>query len=135
MSPSHAKIRTLATERKSPMKSIVLALIPAFASTAALAQAPAAPAAPAAPQVAPAKCEPKPVYPGLKAMQDENDVAKFRETLRNYQLCMKTYIDERKAIVKAHTEAANAATAEHNAVIEKFRADQDAARKEQDAKK
>jgi hypothetical protein len=132
MSPSHVKIRTLATERKSPMKSIVLALIPALAATAALAQAPATPAAP---QVAPAKCEPKPVYPGLKAMQDENDVAKFRETLRNYQLCMKAYIDERKAIVKVHTEAANAATAEHNAVIEKFRADQEAARKKQEAKK
>ena len=136
MSPGQVKIRTLAIERKSPMKSIALALIPAFAATAALAQAPAAPAAAsAAPQVAPAKCEPKPVYPGLKAMQDENDVAKFRETLRNYQLCMKTYIDERKASVKVHTEAANAATAEHNAVIEKFRADQDAARKEQEAAK
>jgi len=132
MSARHARIRTLAIERKSPMKSIILALIPAFATTAALAQAPATPAAP---EGAPAKCEPKPVYPGLKAMQDENDVAKFRETLRNYQLCMKSYIDERKAFVKAHSEAANAATAEHNAIIEKFRADQDAARKEQDAKK
>ncbi len=111
--------------------ALALALGAATAHAQAPAAAPAAPAAPAAVTVAPAKCEPKPVYPGLKAMQDEAEVTKFREQLRNYQLCMKAYIDERRAIVKAHTDALNAAAAEHNAVIEKFRADQDAAQKAQ----
>jgi hypothetical protein len=122
------------------MKRTAIALALSLGAATAHAQAPAAPA-PAAPAaqaapavtVPPAKCDPKPVYPGLKAMQDETEVTKFRETLRNYQLCMKAYIDERRAIVKAHTEALNAAAAEHNAVIEKFRADQDAAQKAQQA--
>jgi hypothetical protein len=119
------------------MKHTAIALALAVGATAAWAQAPATPAAaapapaPAAVTVAPAKCEPKPVYPGLKAMQEEAEVTKFRDQLRNYQLCIKAYIDERRAHIKANTDALNAAAAEHNAVIEKFRADQDAAQKEQ----
>ncbi len=121
------------------MKRTAIALALALGTASAWAQAPAAPdtaasaaAAPAA-SVAPHKCEPKPVYPGLKAMQEESEVTKFRETLRNYQLCIKGYIDERRAAIKANTDALNAAATEHNTVIEKFKADQDAAQKAQQA--
>lgn len=135
MSPSHDKLRTLAIERNPTMKRSTLALALAFCATAALAQAPAAPAAPAAAapsatSVTPAKCEPKPVYPGVKAMQDDKKREAFSLVLKNYQDCVKAYVAERKSAVEANNAAIRAAVEEHNAVLTKFREDQDAAKKE-----
>jgi hypothetical protein len=135
MSANHDTLRTLAIERNPTMKRTALALALAFCATAALAQAPAAPAAPApaatpAVAVAPAKCEPKPVYPGVKAMQDDKKREAFSLVLKNYQDCVKTYVAERKATVEANNAAIRAAVEEHNAVLTKFREDQDAAKKE-----
>ena len=120
------------------MKRNALALALAFFATAALAQAPAAPAASAAPApaatpavlVPPAKCEPKPVYPGVKVMQDDKKREAFSLVLKNYQDCVKTYVAERKAMVEASNAAIRAAVEEHNAVLTKFREDQEAAKKE-----
>ena len=115
------------------MNRTVFALALALGATAALAQAPAAPAAPAAspvPAVPAAKCEPKPVYPGLKAIQDEKKREAFQLVLKNYQDCVKNYVAERKAFIEASNAAIRAAVEEHNAVLTKFREDQDAAKKE-----
>jgi len=135
MSANHDTLRTLAIERNPTMKRSALALALAFCATAALAQAPAAPAAapaattPAA-TVTPAKCEPKPVYPGVKVMQDDKKREAFSLVLKNYQDCVKTYVAERKSAVEANNAAIRAAVEEHNAVLTKFREDQDAAKKE-----
>jgi len=115
------------------MKRTVLAIALAMGATAALAQAPAAPAAPAvpatpaAPDVSPAKCEPKPAYPGLKALQDERKRETFQKDLKSYQDCIRTYVGDRKAAVDANNAAMRAAVEEHNAIMSKIRADQDAA--------
>jgi hypothetical protein len=115
------------------MKRTVLAIALAMGATAALAQAPAAPAAPAvpatpaAPDVPPAKCEPKPAYPGLKALQDERKRETFQKDLKSYQDCIRTYVGDRKAAVDANNAAMRAAVEEHNAIMSKIRADQDAA--------
>jgi len=135
MSANHDKLRTLAIERNPTMKRTALALALAFCATSALAQAPAAPAAPVpaatpAISVTPAKCEPKPVYPGVKVMQDDKKREAFSLVLKNYQDCVKAYVAERKATVEANNAAIRAAVEEHNAVLTKFREDQEAAKKE-----
>ena len=114
------------------MKRTSIAIGLTLAATAAFAQAPAAPGATAAVEVPPAKCEPKPVYPGISDLKYEKDLEVFRDQLRAYQECIRNYLNARRASINAHTDAANAATAEHNAVIEKFRADQEAARKQRE---
>ncbi|HEX4944386.1 MAG TPA: hypothetical protein VFV55_08530 [Usitatibacteraceae bacterium] len=108
--------------------AVVLAFV--LGTTAAFAQAPAAPAAPAAPVVEPARCEPKPVYPGIKAIQDDKKREAFQQVLKGYQDCIKAYVAERKAFVEASNAAIRAAVEEHNAVMNKFREDQEAAKKE-----
>ena len=106
------------------MKRTVLAIALAMGATAALAQAPAAPAAP---EVPPAKCEPKPAYPGLKALQDERKRETFQKDLKSYQDCIKAYVGDRKAAVDANNAAMRTAVEEHNAIMTKIRTDQDAA--------
>lgn len=89
---------------------------------AALAQQPSEPAAPAAApaaiQVAPPKCEPKPEWPGRLASNHRQRL--FNNELKAYKDCMNTYLDEQKARMKAHQEAANAAITEHNEVMQKI---------------
>lgn len=131
MSTFHAKLRTLAIERNPMMKRTALALALAVGATAALAQAPAAPATPAAPQIPPAKCEPKPVYPGVKAVQDDSKREKFQAQIKAYQDCVKAYVTERKAFVEASNAAIRTTVEEHNAVMNKIREEQEAAKKEQ----
>jgi hypothetical protein len=110
------------------MKRTVLAIALAAGASAALAQAPAAPAAaPAAPEVPAAKCEPKPAYPGLKALQDERKRETFQKDLKSYQDCIRIYVGERKAAVDANNAAMRVAVEEHNAIMTKIRAEQDAA--------
>lgn len=116
------------------MKRTVLAIALCVGTTAALAQAPAAPAAPAAPEVPPAKCEPKPAYPGLKALQDEGKRETFQKDLKAYQDCIKAYVAVRTAAVNANNAAMRAAVEEHNAIMTKIRTDQDAAKPPEPAK-
>ena len=109
------------------MKSAALLVVLATAATVAVAQAPA-PAAPAAPTVtvAPAKCEPKPEYPGRLASDTRNKV--FEKEMKAYKDCMNAYLEERKATIKANEVAANAAIEEHNTVMKKIQEEQAAAR-------
>ena len=134
MSAIHGRIRTLATERNSLMKRTVLALaFLAAGATAALAQAPATPAVPAA-AVPPAKCEPKPAYPGAKAIQHDMKREQFQKEIKAYQDCVKNYVADRKAFIEASNAAIRATVEEHNAIMTKIREEQDAARKEQEGK-
>ena len=110
------------------MKHAALALASAFVASAALAQAPApAPATPAAEAIKP-KCEPKPEYPGRLAMTVDMKRKGFERDMKNYETCMKAFLDERKKAIQANEAAANAAVEEYNATMTKIRAEQEAAR-------
>ena len=110
------------------MKHAVLALACAFAATAALAQAPAtAPAAPAVEMPKP-KCDPVPEYPGRLAMSVESKRKVFERDMKNYETCMKAFLEERKAVIKANETGANAAIEDYNATMKKIREEQEAAR-------
>ena len=127
------------------LNRLVLALSLALGASGALAQAPAAPAAPAtsaspatpASPAAPAgnlvpqaRCEPQPVYPGAKAIQDPEKREALTRVIKDYQDCVRDYVDERKAYVEASNAAIRKAVEEHNAVMNKFREDQEKAKKE-----
>jgi cbb3-type cytochrome oxidase cytochrome c subunit len=109
------------------MKNLqILAATAAFAATAALAQPTDVPKA---------ACEPKPSYPGLKAMKSDVEVKAFENSMKTYKECVVKYISDRKTSAKQHQEAENAAAKEYNDVMGKIRADQEAALKEQEAAK
>jgi hypothetical protein len=110
------------------MKHAALALACAFATSAALAQAPAA--APAAPvvEMPKPKCEPVPEYPGRLAMSVESKRKGFERDMKNFETCMKAFLEERKAIIKANETGANAAIEDYNTVMKKIREEQEAAR-------
>ena len=76
------------------------------------------------------KCEPKPTYPGMKHFKSDAEVKAFEGQIKSYKECIMGYISDRKASIKAHEQAANAATDEHNKVMEKIRTDQEASRAE-----
>jgi hypothetical protein len=117
------------------MKRTLIATGLALGSLAAFAQEPAkAPEAPKASEIAPAACEPKPIYPGVDKIKSEADVDKLKVMVKKYQDCVKAYVTERNAAAKANTEAGNAAVREHNAVMKKFVDDQEAAKKAQEEK-
>ena len=80
-------------------------------------------------------CEPKPTYPGLKAMKSDVEVKAFEASMKAYKECIVKYISDRKSSVKAHQEAENNAAKEYNEVMGKIRADQEAALKDQEAAK
>lgn len=89
------------------MKSITLAaLLLAGAATAAHAQQPL--------EIPKHKCEPKPVLPGPRMMEDNSVRKRFQRDIDAYKNCMKAYADERAAAAKAHTDAGNAAINEYN---------------------
>jgi hypothetical protein len=77
-------------------------------------------------------CDPKPSYPGLKAMKSDVEVKAFEGSMKAYKECIVAYISARKTSVKAHQSAENAAASEYNEVIGKIRTDQEAAIKEVD---
>ena len=114
------------------MKRTALAIVLALSAATAFAQAPAtpAPAAAATPTVPEAKCEPIPVYPGVKAIQDDDKREAFTKVLRNYQECIKAYVAERKSFIEASNASIRKAVEEHNEVMNKFREDQEKAKKE-----
>jgi hypothetical protein len=99
-----------------------------FAVAQAFAQAPA----PAAPEVPKHNCDPKPVYQPLKS---DAEVKALSAKMAAYKDCFVAYIAERRAVVKANQAADEAAAKEYNEAINKFRADQEAAVAEQEAKK
>jgi hypothetical protein len=68
------------------------------------------------------KCEPKPEYPGRLAMQSDTRSKLFEREVKAYQACMNKYLDDRKAVMKANEENANAAIAEYNAVMKALNA-------------
>ena len=76
------------------------------------------------------KCEPKPVYPGMKHFKSDVEVKAFEGQIKSYKECIMGYISDRKAAMKAHEQASNAAADEHNKVMEKIRTDQEASRAE-----
>lgn len=104
---------------------MIRAALAALASAVALAAAAQQPSA--VPEV---KCEPKPVYPGLKALRGEAEVKAFEGQIRAYKDCITGYINERRAASRAHEAAANAAADEHNRIMEKIRNDQQLAQAE-----
>jgi len=109
------------------MKTIkILAAAAGFAVAQAIAQPTDVPRA---------SCEPKPTYPGLKAMKSDVEVKAFEATMKNYKECIVKYISDRKTSVKAHAEAENMAAKEYNDTMGKIRSDQEAAIKEVEAAK
>jgi hypothetical protein len=109
------------------MKTLqILAATAAFAAAHAFAQPTDVPKA---------NCEPKPAYPGLKAMKSDVEVKAFEGSMKNYKECIVKYISDRKTSAKAHLEAENNAAKEYNETMGKIRGDQEAALKEVDAAK
>ena len=99
--------------------AVAAAIVSAFAISAH-AQAPS--------NVPEQKCEPKPTYPGLKALKSDVEVKAFVAQIKAYKECIMGYISERRAAEKANANAANAAADEHNKVMDKIRTDQEASR-------
>jgi hypothetical protein len=90
------------------MKRTSLAgLLLAGVSAAALAQQPPA-------DIPKHKCEPKPVLPGPRMMEEPSVRKRFQRDVETYKNCMKSYADERAAAARAQTEAGNAAITEYN---------------------
>ena len=88
--------------------SLAAALILGAATTFTFAQSP---------EVPKTKCEPKPVLPGARMMEESNIRRNFQRDLDQYKKCMNTYLEERKATIKANEAAANAAIEEYNATM------------------
>jgi hypothetical protein len=85
-----------------------------FLAALLLAGASAIAAAEQPPEIPKHKCEPKPVLPGPRMMQEPNVRKNFQKEVETYKNCMKAYADERAAAAKAHTDAGNAAINEYN---------------------
>lgn len=75
-------------------------------------------------------CEPKPAYPGLKAMRSDVEVKAFEASMKAYKECIIAYISQRKSSIKAHEAAESTAAKEYNETMAKIRADQEAQRAE-----
>ena len=89
---------------------------PVFLATALLAACATASAQQAV-DVPKAKCEPVPVLPARSLMADKMVRRAFDNDLKVYKACMTGYLDQRKAVISANTEAANAAINEFNGVM------------------
>ena len=109
------------------MKRIALAATLLAAAGFAFAQA-EAPKAPPPPDVAKAKCDPKPEYPGRLAMQSDLRRNAFTREINAYKTCMMAYVEEHKAQQAAHLSAANGAIQEYNDTMKKIAAEQEAAK-------
>jgi hypothetical protein len=62
-------------------------------------------------------CEPKPVLPGARMREDSTAMRNFKRDHDKYRDCMNAYLDARKASIKAHESAANAAIEDFNATM------------------
>jgi len=97
------------------------------------AVAPAQPVAPEQPvvNVPPApvhKCEPRPEHPGRLGMTIDSRRRQFDRELKSYRDCMLSFIEERKAVIKANETSARAAIDEFNSVMTKLKEEQEAAK-------
>jgi hypothetical protein len=63
------------------------------------------------------KCDPKPSYPGPRMREDATSMRNFKRDHDKYKECMMAYLEDRKAAMKAHEVAANAAVEEYNATM------------------
>jgi Spy/CpxP family protein refolding chaperone len=90
------------------LAGILLAASNAFAQSAALS-------------IAKPSCE-KPQMPGEMMRQDEKVTKRYNQEVDAWQKCMKSYIDERQAVMRANEEAANAAIKEYNDTIKALNA-------------
>lgn len=63
------------------------------------------------------KCEPKPVLPGSRMMEEPSVRKRFQSDLDAYKKCMNDYLEERKATIKANEVAANAAIEDFNGTM------------------
>lgn len=73
------------------------------------------------------QCGPRPEYPGRLAMQSDMRRSAFEREIKAYQECMKKFIADRQAAMRASEDSANAAIAEYNDAMKKINADQAAA--------
>jgi hypothetical protein len=62
------------------------------------------------------KCD-KPTMPGEMMRGDASVTKRFNRDVDTYEKCMKTYIDERQAAMKANETAANDAIKDYNETI------------------
>ncbi len=90
-------------------RQLLAAVLIGAASTLTFAQT--------APEVPKPKCEPKPVLPGQRMMEEQSVRKRFQGDLDAYKKCMSTYLDDRKASMKAHETAANAAIEDYNGTM------------------
>lgn len=84
-----------------------------------------------APEVPKANCEPKPVYPGPEVMQSSDKREAFVGQLKAYGDCIRGFVAQRRAIIQANNTAIKEAVDEHNTIVGKVQADQDAAQASQ----
>jgi hypothetical protein len=66
--------------------------------------------------IAKPSCE-KPTLPGEMMRSDPNVTKRYNQDVDAWQKCMKSYIEERQAIMKANEEAANAAIKDYNDTV------------------
>jgi Skp family chaperone for outer membrane proteins len=90
-------------------RQLIAAVLLGAATTLTYAQA--------SPEVPKAKCEPKPVLPGQRMMEEASVRKRFQSDLDAYKKCMNAYLDDRKAAIKANEVAANAAIEEYNGTM------------------
>ena len=102
------------------MKRIILAAVLLAAATTPFAQAPDVPKH---------QCGPRLEYPGRLAMESSTRRGLFERELKTYKTCMDKYLADRKAVMKANEDGANAAITEYNEVMKKINEDQTAANK------
>jgi hypothetical protein len=67
-----------------------------------------------APNIPQPKCDEAPKAPGKAMREDDFAMKRFKRDVKAYQDCMKVYIDERQAVMKANQDAANAAAEQYN---------------------
>lgn len=104
------------------MKRFALAGLISLASTLAAAQAPA-PAAPAgtADPIPAHSCGTIPEYPGR--LGSDTQKRNFDKAYKAYDKCIRAYIDDRVASMKANEAMVNKVVDETNTVVNKMRAD------------
>ena len=101
------------------MKRIFLAAALLACASTPFAQTAEAPKVPAV-EVPKPKCGAQPQFPSSKLeLQGESRRRAFDRDLKAYDECMKAFIEERKAIMKANQEATTAAVEEFNAFVKK----------------
>lgn len=104
------------------MKRLILATLFAAAAPAAFAQAPAAPASTGTADPIPAHtCGTIPEYPGR--LGSDSQKRSFDKAYKAYDKCIRAYIEDRVASMKANEAMVNKVVDETNVVVNKMRAD------------